>query len=140
MKLPSPRKRLYLKFPNSSLIPSLRASELFEEIVRRFARAARDRNHSRAFSRLTSLAVIGELYRRLENALLIDRKTIKHLIANLPLVTFVITKLTRLTVVICMKVRFEAKVIRDFSLPCCFPTRSCTPVSRVSLISRVIFP
>ena len=133
------RRRCY-----SSLIPSLRASErassLFEKIVRSHARAARDRNHSRVFSRLTSLAIIGELYRRLENALLIDRKTMKHVIANLPLVTLVITKLTRLRVLVRMKVRFKAKVIRCFSLPRCFPTRSCTPVSRVSLISRVIFP
>ena len=65
---------------------------------------------------------------------MIDGKTIKHMIANLPLVTFVITNLTRLTMMVCTKVRFKAKVIRGFSLSRCYPTRSCTPVS------RVIFP
>ena len=88
------------------------------------ARAARDRNPARVFSRLASLAIIGELSRRLENAIMVERNTFKYMIANLPLVTFVITNLTRLTIVVCMKVTFKAKVIRGFSLPRCFSTRS----------------
>ena len=36
--------------------------------------------------------------------------------AKLPLVTLFISNLTRLTAVVCMKVRFEAKVTRGFSL------------------------
>ena len=38
------------------------------------------------------------------------------MIAKLPLVTFVIIKLTRLTAGVCMKVRFKSKVTRGFSL------------------------
>lgn len=95
---------------------------------------------SSVLSQLASLAIIGELSRRLENAIMINGKTIKHMIANLPLVTFVITNLTRLTIVVYMTVRFKAKVIRGFSVSRCYPTRSCAPVSRISLISRVIFP
>ena len=40
----------------------------------------------------------------------------KHVIAELPLVPFVIINLTRLTVGVCMKVRFKSKVTRGFSL------------------------
>ena len=40
----------------------------------------------------------------------------KHVFAKLPLVTLFISNLTRLTAVVCMKVRFEAKVNRGFSL------------------------
>ena len=40
----------------------------------------------------------------------------KHVFAKLPLVTLFISNLTRLTAVVCMKVRFEAKVTRGFSL------------------------
>ena len=40
----------------------------------------------------------------------------KHVFAKLPLVTPFISNLTRLTAVVCMKVRFEAKVTRGFSL------------------------
>ena len=40
---------------------------------------------------------------------------IKHVFAKLPLVTFVISNLTRLMAVVCMKVRFEAKATRVFS-------------------------
>ena len=36
--------------------------------------------------------------------------------AKLPLVTLFISNLTRLTAVVCMKVKFEAKVTRGFSL------------------------
>ena len=39
-----------------------------------------------------------------------------HVFAKLPLVTLFISNLTRLTAVVCMKVRFEAKVTRGFSL------------------------
>ena len=39
-----------------------------------------------------------------------------HVFAKLPLVTLFISNLKRLTAVICMKVRFEAKVTRGFSL------------------------
>ena len=39
-----------------------------------------------------------------------------HVFAKLPLVTLYISNLTRLTAVVCMKVRFEAKVTRGFSL------------------------
>ena len=48
----------------------------------------------------------------------------KHVFAKLPLVTSVISNLTRLTAVVCMKVRFEPKVTRSFSLsPRRFATR-----------------
>ena len=40
----------------------------------------------------------------------------KHMFAKLPLVAPFISNLTRLTAVVCMKVRFEAKVTRGFSL------------------------
>ena len=39
----------------------------------------------------------------------------KHVIAKLPLVSFWIIKLTRLTSGVCMKVRFKSKVTRGFS-------------------------
>ena len=39
----------------------------------------------------------------------------KHVLAELPLVRFVIINLTRLTVGVCMKVRFKSKVTRGFS-------------------------
>ena len=39
----------------------------------------------------------------------------KHVIADLPLVPFVIINLTRLTADVCMKVRFKSKVTRGFS-------------------------
>ena len=39
----------------------------------------------------------------------------KHVLAGLPLVPFVIINLTRLTVDVCMKVRFKPKVTREFS-------------------------
>ena len=39
----------------------------------------------------------------------------KHVLAELPLVPFVIINLTRLTVGVCMKVRFKSKVTRGFS-------------------------
>ena len=39
----------------------------------------------------------------------------KHVLAELPLVHFVIINLTRLTVGVCMKVRFKSKVTRGFS-------------------------
>ena len=40
----------------------------------------------------------------------------KHVFAKLPLVILFISNLTRLTAVVCMNVRFEAKVTRGFSL------------------------
>ena len=40
----------------------------------------------------------------------------KHVFAKLPLVTLLISNLRRMTAVVCMKVRFEAKVTRGFSL------------------------
>ena len=40
----------------------------------------------------------------------------KHVLAELPLVPFVIINLTRLTVGFCMKVRFKSKVTRGFSI------------------------
>ena len=40
----------------------------------------------------------------------------KHVIADLPLVRFVIINLTRLTAVVCMKVRFKSKVTSGFSI------------------------
>ena len=44
----------------------------------------------------------------------------KHVIAELPLVPFVIINLMRLTAGVCMKVRFKSKVTRGFSfLPLC---------------------
>ena len=60
----------------------------------------------------------------------------KHVFAKLPLVTLFINNLTRLTAVVCIKVRFEAKVTRGFSLsPRCFrdslsPLRSLLSLSR----------
>ena len=39
----------------------------------------------------------------------------KHVLAELPLALFVIINLTRLTVGVCMKVRFKSKVTRGFS-------------------------
>ena len=38
------------------------------------------------------------------------------MIAKLPLVSFVIINLTRLTAGVCMKVRFKSKVTRGFSI------------------------
>ena len=57
--------------------------------------------------------------------------------AKLPLVTPFISNLTRLTAVVCMKVRFEAKVTRGFSLS---PRRLCdslSPLRGLLLISFV---
>ena len=42
-------------------------------------------------------------------------KADKHVLAELLLVPFVIINLTRLTVGVCMKVRFKSKVNRGFS-------------------------
>ena len=42
---------------------------------------------------------------------------IKQVFAKLPPVAFVISNLTRLMAVVCMKVRFEAKVARVFLSP-----------------------
>ena len=57
----------------------------------------------------------------------------KHVIADLPLVCFVIINLTRLTAGVCMKVRFKSKVTRGFSFS---PLRdSCSPL-RGSLIGK----
>ena len=59
----------------------------------------------------------------------------KHVFAKLPLVTLFISNLTRLTAVVCMKVRFEAKVTRGFSLS---PRRfrdSLSPLRGLLLIS-----
>ena len=39
----------------------------------------------------------------------------KHMIADLPLVPFIIINLTHLTAGVCMKVRFKSKVTRVFS-------------------------
>ena len=59
----------------------------------------------------------------------------KHVLAELPLVPFVIINLTLLTVGICMKVRFKSKVTRGFSFS---PLRdSCSPL-RGSLMRRKI--
>ena len=55
--------------------------------------------------------------------------------AKLPLVTLFISNLTRLTAVVCMKVRFEAKVTRGFSVS---PRRfrdSLSPLRGLLLIS-----
>ena len=50
----------------------------------------------------------------------------KDVLAELPLVPFVIINLTRLTADICMKVRFKSKVTRGFSFS---PRRdSCSPL------------
>ena len=55
------------------------------------------------------------------------------MIADLPLVCFVIINLTRLTAGVCMKVRFKSKVTRGFSFS---PLRdSCSPL-RGSLIGK----
>ena len=55
----------------------------------------------------------------------------KHMLAELLLVPFVIINLTRLTVGVCMKVRFKSKVTRGFSfLPLrdlCSPLRESLP-------------
>ena len=59
----------------------------------------------------------------------------KHMFAKLPLVASFISNLTRLTAVVCMKVRFEAKVTRGFSLS---PRRfrdSLSPLHGLLLIS-----
>ena len=59
----------------------------------------------------------------------------KHVFAELPLVPFVIINLTRLTVGVCMKVRFKSKVTIGFSFS---PLRdSCSPL-RGSLVRRKI--
>ena len=51
--------------------------------------------------------------------------TDKHMLAELPLVPFVIINLTRLRVGVCMKVRFKSKVTRGFTFS---PLRdSCSP-------------
>ena len=52
----------------------------------------------------------------------------KHVLAELPLVPFVIIILTRLAVGVCMKVTFKSKVTRGFSFS---PFRdSCSPLRR----------
>ena len=59
----------------------------------------------------------------------------KHVLVELPLVPFVIMNLTRLTVGVCMKVRFKSKVTRGFPFS---PLRdSCSPL-RGSLMWRKI--
>ena len=55
------------------------------------------------------------------------------MIAKLPLVPFEIINLTRLTVGVCMKVRFKSKVTRGFSLSHRFATR----LRRFAAISRL---
>ena len=50
----------------------------------------------------------------------------KHMLAELLLVPFVIINLTRLTVGVCMKVRFKSKVTRGFSFS--LPGDSCSPL------------
>ena len=58
----------------------------------------------------------------------------KHVFAKLPLVTLFISNLMHLTAVICVKVRFKAKVTRGFSLsPHCF--RDSSPLRGLLLIS-----
>ena len=53
-------------------------------------------------------------------------KADKHVLAELPLVPFVIINLTRFTVGVCMKVKFKSKVTRGFSFS---PVRdSCSPL------------
>ena len=72
----------------------------------------------------------------------------KHVLAELPLVPFVIINLTRLTVGVCMKVRFKSKVTRGFSslresidrsidpsLPACLP--GCLPASLPPSLPRL---
>ena len=54
----------------------------------------------------------------------------KHVFAKLPLVTPFISNWTRLTAFVCMKVRFEAKVTRGFSLS---PRRFRDSLSPLSL-------
>ena len=61
--------------------------------------------------------------------------------AKLPLVTLFISNLTRLTAVVCIKVRFEAKVTRGFSLA--YATRSrrfaacCWSLSRRKIMKNL---
>ena len=55
------------------------------------------------------------------------------MIAKLPLVPFEIINLTRLTVGVCMKVRFKSKVTRGFSLS----HRLATRLRRFAAISRL---
>ena len=55
--------------------------------------------------------------------------------AKLPLVTLFISNLTRLTAVVCMKVRFEAKVTRGFSLSPRRFRNSLSPLRGLLLIS-----
>ena len=59
----------------------------------------------------------------------------KHVFAKLPLVTLFISNLTRLTAVVCMKVRFEAKVTRGFSLSPRRFRNSLSPLRGLLLIS-----
>ena len=61
----------------------------------------------------------------------------KHVLAELLLVPFVIINLTRLTVGVCMKVRFKSKVTRGFSFS---PLRDlCSPLcSSLCLMRRKI--
>ena len=68
----------------------------------------------------------------------------KHVLVELPLVPFVIINLTRLTVGVCMKVRFKSKVTRGFSFSH-FATRvrrftalSCGEKSRKTSETRVL--
>ena len=55
--------------------------------------------------------------------------------AKLPLVTLFISNLTRLTAVVCMKVRFEAKVTRGFTLSSRRFHDSLSPLRGLLLIS-----
>ena len=67
----------------------------------------------------------------------------KHVLVELPLVPFVIINLTRLTVGVCMKVRFKSKVTRGFSFsPLCdsLMALSCGEKSRKTSGTRVHLP
>jgi len=55
--------------------------------------------------------------------------------AEFPLVTLFISNLTRLTAVVCMKVRFEAKVTRGFSLSPVAFRDTLSPLRGLLLIS-----
>ena len=57
----------------------------------------------------------------------------KHVFAKLPLVTLFISSLMRLTAVVCMKVRFEAKLTRGSLSPRRF--RESSPLRGLLLIS-----
>ena len=59
----------------------------------------------------------------------------KHVFPEWPVVTLFISNLTRLTAVVCMKVRFEAKVTRGFSLSQRRFRDSLSPLRGLLLIS-----